>query len=181
MTDRLERLEALVDTLAERVDRLEARGGAEPGSLDLTLLERLGSRKGPRFEGSRVRGALTYAGSIRIDEAPLVWQRELGAPGALEAPPTEVAALLAAAGHPDRIAILTALCVERVASADLAERLGLASPGRLYHHLDKLAAVGLVRQVERGTWEIAPEKVIPVLVLLGIAADLNPQGVIQAG
>ena len=177
MTDRLEKLEALVDALTQRIEALEHRGGVEPGGLDLTLLERLGGRSGERFEDARIRGALTYAGSVRIDGQPLVWQRELAAPGVLDTPDSRVGAVLAAAGHADRIGILKALCTGRCTSHELVERLGFSSTGKLYHHLDKLTAAGLTRQVERGTWEIAGEKVIPILVLVGAAADLNPENV----
>lgn len=172
MTDRIDRLEQALAALAQRMDAVEAQHRVSPGGLDVVLLDRLANRRGGAFESDRVRGGLSYAGSIHIDERPLVWQRELAAPASLEAAGEGLAALLGALGHTARVQILQHLCLEPTTSAELAERLQLSSTGKLYHHLDKLTAVGLVRQTERGVWEVAPEKVIPVLVLLGVARDL---------
>lgn len=173
---KLDALEAQILALTTRVEQLEAERPAAvaPGTtgLDLALLERLSSSIPADADG--FAGACTYAGSLRRDGAPLVWQRNLAVPGMLDTDVTGLADVLAAAGHPDRLAVLRALCAGPRASTALAEAVGAQSAGKLYHHLDKLQAVGLVRQVERGTWELPDEKVVPVLVLLGVATDLSP-------
>ncbi len=177
MTDRIDDLEAKLERLTQRVEELEGSKGpstrAESSSgLDLALLERLSNRIPANAPG--LAGACTFAGSLRRDGEPLVWQRNLEVPGVLAGDVAGLAEVLAAAGHPDRLSVLKALCSGPRVSTALAEAVGAQSAGKLYHHLDKLQAVGLIRQVERGTWELPDEKVVPVLVLVGVATDLSP-------
>jgi hypothetical protein len=171
MTDALNALRAELLALRERVDRLEARGGSA-GGLDHVLLERLG-QPDPEAPPGAIQGSLLYAGSLQVNEQPLVWQRNLSAPACADVDVETAASVLSAAGHPIRIALLKALCTGPRKGAELVELLELPTTGPLYHHLDKLTRVGWVRQESRGTWGLAPEKVIPTLVLFGLVDDLR--------
>lgn len=57
----------------------------------------------------------------------------------------------------------------------LREAAGLASTGRLYHHLRPLTHCGLVEQDGRGSCRVAPAVVVPALVRLTAAADVAGQ------
>ncbi len=160
-----------VRALSERVERLEKRGGDE-GGLDLHLLERLDAQDEPEYRRGPVQGALTYAGSLRIEGQPLVWQRNLAAPEILGGVDADRAPTLAAAGHPVRLALLKRLCAGAATSPELVDLLDLSSKGKLYHHVDKLVAVGWVRSAGRGSWELAPEKLVPTLLLMALVDDL---------
>lgn len=170
MSERLDALERALERLTERVAELEAREEPDGDGLDVGLLRRLTPSDDP---GVGVHGRMTYAGSVRVDGRPLVWQRNLEASGVLGADLGSLAAVFGALGHPDRLAVVRALVGGPRRGPELASLLGDASTGRLYHHLDKLVGAGVVRQVERGCWEVVPAKVVPVLVLLGIAGDLH--------
>lgn len=170
MTD-LQTLQAEFASLRHRVERLEARSGAT-GGLDHVLLERLAEPDADAPLGP-VQGSMTYAGSLKLNDRPLVWQRNLSAPACLDTDGDTASAVLSAAGHPVRIALLKALCVGPQKGADLMTTLNLKTTGPLYHHLDKLTRVGWVRQEGRGTWGLAPEKVIPTLILFGLVDDLR--------
>lgn len=170
MSERLDALERALERLSERVAELEARESPDGDGLDVGLLRRLEPDADP---GPGVHGRMTYAGSLRVDGRPLVWQRNLDAAQLVASDPGPLAGVLAALGHPDRLAVVRALVSGPRRGPELAGVLGDASTGRLYHHLDKLVAAGVVRQVERGCWEVVPAKVVPVLVLLGAAGDLH--------
>ena len=175
MEARLTELEGAVAALTERIERLESASAAPSRAgatgLDLLLLDRLAAATPDTPEG--LVGACTYAGSLRVDGAPLVWQRNLSVPDVLAGPLDGHADVLSALGHPVRLVVLRTLCGGPTSAAALAEAVGASSPGMLYHHLDILQGAGLIRQVERGTWEVPPARVVPLVVLFGIAEELG--------
>ena len=60
-------------------------------------------------------------------------------------------------------------------AGDAASVPDLTSTGRLYHHLRALSAARVVEQESRNRYRIAPEKVVPLLVLTVAAADVGEQ------
>ncbi len=78
--------------------------------------------------------------------------------------------VLAALGHPVRLRLLRAIVHGRRTKADLEQLEGLGTTGQLYHHLKTLEAAGWVRVLERGTYGVPGERVIPLLAILAAAA-----------
>ena len=52
-------------------------------------------------------------------------------------------------------------------AADLADTPGLGSTGQIYHHLRQLVGAGWLRATTRGRHEVPPERLVPLLVILG--------------
>ena len=169
--DRMQSLESQVAELGRRLERVETGGSGDahpaqaPGarSDDLSLLERLRTRPG---------GAIAYAGAAKLGDRDCLWIMEHAVPDVLELDPDTLARVLAALGHPARLALLRALAEAPRSSQQLQEALGVSSPGQLYHHLKELLATGLVRQVRRSHYEVADHQVVPLLTVLAAVSDL---------
>ncbi len=76
------------------------------------------------------------------------------------------ATVLAAVGHRQRLAIVIALLQQPMSVNDLVTSLDLGTSGAAYHHLNVLQNAGLVTQQERGTFELVPEQVSAIIVIL---------------
>ncbi len=160
--------ELSLSELAERVRRLEraiADPPGEPGSPVPTsdpfwILDGLEQRFGPQ--------AVAYAGSVTIDEGPVRWQMGHDSRQLLELDWSSLAPTLAALGHPVRLRILQLVArSEAVTAAALADTPGLGSTGQIYHHLRLLVAAGWLRATTKGRHEVPPERLVPLLVILG--------------
>ena len=158
-----------LDALEARVAAIEARLAAPVGTLDTEALRTLASAGGT----ADCDGAVRVSGSVRVGQRRVSWQTDHAAAALVQASPEPVAAVLAAAGHPLRLAVLRALLDGPATSAELAERVSPGSTGQLYHHLDKLAAAGLIDQPSRGTYALPASHVVPVLVLIAACLDIS--------
>lgn len=78
----------------------------------------------------------------------------------------DLAKILAAIGHRQRLAILLAVLAGPKSAVDLVGSLDLGTTGAAYHHLNVLLGAGLVTQAERGIFSIAPDRVAMVLTIL---------------
>jgi DNA-binding transcriptional ArsR family regulator len=163
--------------LAERVRRLEERVGEHPtdrsepdgagtststgtGTDTFWILEGLEQRVGPR--------AVAYAGSVVRDDGPVRWQLTLDSEQLLELDWTTLVPALSALGHPARLLILQLIARgEATTAADLADTPDLGSTGQIYHHLRQLVGAGWLRATTRGRHEVPPERLVPLLVVLG--------------
>ena len=90
----------------------------------------------------------------------------------------EAATVLAAIGHRQRLAIMIALLAQPMSVSDLVGSLDLGTSGAAYHHLNVLQNAGLVRQQERGIFELEPERagaVIGVLSALAITPTVETE------
>jgi len=160
---------AQLTDLAERVRRLEALvtglPSGEPDSVGpaadtFWILEGLEQRLGP--------GAIAYAGSVVRDDGPVRWQLTHDSDQLLELDWTALASPLSALGHPARLRILQLVArSEATTAADLADTPGLGSTGQIYHHLRQLVGAGWLRATTRGRHEVPPERLVPLLVILG--------------
>jgi DNA-binding transcriptional ArsR family regulator len=81
------------------------------------------------------------------------------------------AATLAAAGHPQRLAILDMILKGPTSAASLVESLKLGTSGAAYHHLNVLQGAGFVTQMSRGTYRFREEMIPTYLTLV---AALSP-------
>ena len=158
-----------VARLTERVARLERRlGHREPerGPVDAEegeefwVLDRLKAQSRP---------AVLYAGIVDQGERGTVqWQMTHGSVDLLEEAWSDRAASLSALGHPVRMRILQLVArAEADTAAELARTEGLGTTGQIYHHLRMLVAAGWLRTTTRGRHQVPPERLVPLLVILG--------------
>ena len=120
-------------------------------------------------------GIVGYQGDVRLN-GDLSWQIRLGVDATLKLPDGPRVDLLAALGHPVRAAIVRHLIANGAQPAPaLSEAAGLRSTGQLYHHLKALVAAKAVVQDSRGSYQVPPTAVVPLLVILTAAADVAGQ------
>lgn len=148
---------------AARLDALEARVAA--------LEERSGAT--PPVDRGGGTGEVGYHGSVALQEGrgPVTWTIGYDAAATLGLAAGPVAEVLAALGHPVRLALVRRLLTGPASTGDLVEAAELSSSGQLYHHLRTLTAARVVEQDGR-TYRVPDTGVVPVLVALLAAADL---------
>ncbi|WP_232238020.1 ArsR/SmtB family transcription factor [Rhodococcus sp. 2G] len=129
---------------------------------------------GPVADVAESTGSVTYGGFVSL-HGHVRWNIEYDAGASLALDPVPVAAVLDALGNPARLAIVRTLLRGPATATELQEATDLTSTGRLYHHLRALSAARVVEQGSRNRYRIAPEKVVPLLVLTVAAADVGEQ------
>jgi DNA-binding HxlR family transcriptional regulator len=171
--DRLFQIEQLLGELFERLTALEQRSSVTlskqypGGSLADQLQQRLSASE------EDVVGLIAYAGAVRASEGELVLDFERSAGELLTRDMEPVAQALAALGHTVRLDLMRLLLRGPQTSQQLQEALGLASSGPLYYHLKELMASGLVIQPARNSYQVSPQRVVPLLVILSAGIDLR--------
>ena len=99
------------------------------------------------------------------------WEQEEDAASLLAVDENQVAQLLAAIGHRQRLAILKLVLDRPCSAADLVAALNLGTTGAAYHHLNVLQAADLVTQEERGVYIVQPHRVSAIFaVLAGVSS-----------
>lgn len=172
--ERLTAIEARLNALEQRLLEPDVLKAVQPAKvLNIELADQLRNRSGPPYEGTDASGAIRYAGALQIDEGEVLWEIERAVPWLLALDAATVAPLLAALGSVPRLQIARALLARPHTSQQLQEVLGVASPGQLYHHLKELIAVGVVEQHGRSDYRLAPQKMVPLLVVVACAFELR--------
>lgn len=157
-------VEERLSALEERVTALEDRPASRPSTADFWVLEGLR----PMAEGTD--GVVLWAGIVQTPEGPVEWQLGRGADELLNPEHVEETAEgLAALGHPVRLALVLAVVNGTTKVTDLAESLESASTGQVYHHIKTLTAAGWLRQTARGHVGVPAERVVPLLVAVGVS------------
>ncbi|MBF0662156.1 MULTISPECIES: ArsR/SmtB family transcription factor [unclassified Rhodococcus (in: high G+C Gram-positive bacteria)] len=151
--------EARLTDLERRVHDLEA--GATPA----------GTRTASDTPAPDASGRVAYSGTVALN-GNIQWSIEYDAGAVLSLDPATVATVLDALGSSARLAIVRTLLRGPATAAELQDATELSSAGRLYHHLRALSAARIVEQETRSRYRIAPEKVVPLLVLALAAADV---------
>ena len=147
-----------------RLEALEARVAAlEGGRAPEGQAERTGEA-----------GEIGYQGRVRLQEGagPVSWTIAYDAAATLDLPAGPVAEVLAALGHPVRLALVRRLLTGPAGTNELVEAAELSSTGQLYHHLRTLTSARVVEQDGR-RYRVPTTGVVPVLVALLAAADLG--------
>ncbi|MEO3750551.1 ArsR family transcriptional regulator [Streptomyces sp. B6B3] len=177
-------LEERVAELERRVAALAGDGSArrgEPvlGRDTLWALEGLNARlaneageAGETGEAGEKAGAgqVLYVGSVRLPtDERFEWQLGHDVGVLLDADWSDAAESLAALGHPVRARLLREILGGRRAVAELAALEGLGTTGQIYHHLRQLTGTGWLHTTSRGRYEVRPERVVPLLVVLAAA------------
>jgi len=154
--------------LEARVARLEERLRPDPGPTEAPVDESEPFWALNELERRHPDGAVLYAGSVPTPDGPVRWQMGHSSAALMDEDWTVHASTLAALGHPSRLQILQAVARgEAHTAADLAQAEGLGTTGQIYHHLRQLVAAGWLRSTTRGRHEVPPERVVPLLVILG--------------
>lgn len=125
-----------------------------------------------RIPGDRTGGEVTSSGFTRLttsDDQPLTLQwsaREVTVATVMEDDSEQLARLLAAIGHRQRLAILKAILANPRSASELVSDLKLGTSGAAYHHLNVLQAADLVMQEDRGIFAIQPSRVGTLLSIM---------------
>nr|WP_261777971.1 MULTISPECIES: helix-turn-helix domain-containing protein [unclassified Rhodococcus (in: high G+C Gram-positive bacteria)] len=147
----------LVSELEARVAALEARVAALEGD--------------PRQTAASTGGLVSYSGDVHL-AGDVTWSIEYVPDAVLDLPPDRAVEVLAALGHPVRLAVVRELLRGPAVAADLQAAVGLSSVGQLYHHLKTLTSARIVEQQGRGDYRLAARTVVPALVLMLASADI---------
>ncbi|MDO9380719.1 MAG: helix-turn-helix domain-containing protein [Nocardioidaceae bacterium] len=162
-----------IEELEQRVAALE-RAAAPPVAATTTDVDgRFWVLDGLRPQAVG-RGAVTYAGSVEPHPGERYeWQMSHHVDDLLDLDDDardRLAHTLAALGHPVRLAVLAAVLDGTTKTAELGERADLATSGQVYHHVRALTSAGWLKAAGRGHVTVPPERVVPLLVALGVAS-----------
>lgn len=154
-----------VDDLERRVTALEAEpvAVAPPSEDPLWALAALRDRL-PEPGGVVLAGTAALPDGRRAE-----WQEGLTTDALLGQDWREAADLLAALGHPVRLAMVRCFLGGATTVADLTELDGLGSTGQAYHHLRQLVATGWLRSLGSGRYEVPVARVVPLLAVIMVA------------
>lgn len=124
------------------------------------------------LEGLRARlddaaGGVLFTGSVELrPDVPHRWQLAATTAGLLATDWAELGPTIDALGHPVRLHLLQLIATGTTRTADLAEAEGIGTSGQVHHHLRQLVAAGWLRSAGRGSYEVPPNRVVPLLVLV---------------
>ncbi|MDQ0424442.1 ArsR/SmtB family transcription factor [Cellulomonas iranensis] len=160
---------ARVATLEERVAALEAAPTTTTPPLDTDADDRFWALTGltARVDRPASSGAVMMVGDVRTpagDEAR--WQYALTTDHLLAADWSDLAPVLAALGHPVRLALLRAVLDGARTARELADAVDVGSTGQVYHHLRQLQAAGWLRAAAGGEHVVPAERLVPLLTTL---------------
>jgi len=161
---------ATLDALIRRIEKLE-RSANQPASIALDLdaekywvVDRL-------KRSAEKRGEVVYGGVVTVATGEqYLWQRHAGVNALFERDWAGLDSVIAALGHPVRLKLLKLILDGRGTKAELEKSAVLGTTGQLYHHLKTLQDTGWVRSLERGTYGVPGERVVPLLAILTAAA-----------
>lgn len=169
----LKQLRAELRALGERVSELESGAAERPASVAdsaasvrpgndfwaLNGLEALRDQH-PELES----GVVMLVGSLSLPTGePVAWQEGMSSEGLVDGDWSVQANVLAALSHPVRLELLRQVLIGVRTTAELAKVDSLGTTGQLHHHLRQLLAAGWLRQSGRGSYEVPPAKVVPLL------------------
>ncbi|TFH70523.1 ArsR/SmtB family transcription factor [Cellulomonas sp. HD19AZ1] len=160
---------ARVAALEERVAALEAAPTTTTPPLDTDADDRFWALTGltARVDRPASSGAVMMVGDVRTpagDEAR--WQYALTTDDLLAADWSDLAPVLAALGHPVRLALLRAVLDGARTARELADAVDVGSTGQVYHHLRQLQAAGWLRAAAGGEHVVPAERLVPLLTTL---------------
>ena len=154
---RLERVE-------ERLARLEARAAAAPATPPTEVADAFWALEVLK---SRAQDVVLYTGAVTLPTGEhYEWQESRTLEDLLVVDQTSSAAVFDALAHPIRVLILQHVLRGVRTTAELGALAELGTSGQLYHHLRQLVAQGWLQLVARGQYQVPPQRVIPLLVVL---------------
>lgn len=157
------------DDLEARITALEQTLAAAPTkSTPGTTDDRFWVLQGLK-EQVPAPGAVVFAGAVEVPAGPVEWQYGALTSQLLEADWADFARSLAAIGNPVRLSLLQAILHGTETVAALSEQAGFGTTGQIYHHVNTLVAAGWLVAKVRGHYQIPPERLVPLLVILTAA------------
>ena len=119
-------------------------------------------------------GAIVFAGHVKLPNGgQYAWQESELTDAQLQANWDEAAPMLAALGHPVRLALLRAVLHGNHSTADLQANPEFAAAGKLYHHLRELQAANWLILEGRGRYVIPAQRIVPLLVILRATGSID--------
>ncbi|MCD2193574.1 helix-turn-helix domain-containing protein [Actinomycetospora endophytica] len=115
-------------------------------------------------------GAVGYEGDVRL-HGQVSWTIRYSPTAVLDLPAPPTAEVLAALGHPVRLALVRRLLAGPASAAQLQEAAELSSTGQVYHHLRALTSARVVEQDGR-SFRVPTTGVVPVLTMILAAGDV---------
>jgi DNA-binding transcriptional ArsR family regulator len=165
---------ANADTLAT-ADKPDTRSGSRDSGLASDAMPTLDPTRfwalNHLMRTAPARGAVVYAGTVTAPTGEqFIWQQGAATTDLFKADWSALDGVLAALGHPVRLRLLKLIVEGKRSKAELEKLDGLGTSGQLYHHLNTLQDAGWVRSLERGTYSIPGERMVPLLIILNAAA-----------
>jgi hypothetical protein len=115
-------------------------------------------------------GGVLYTGHVGLPSgAQLAWQRHANTDALLKLDWADLHEVLAALAHPVRLALLRATLGQSRTTQELMALPNMGTSGQLFHHLKTLQHSGWLRSLQRGTYEVPGERVVPLLAILAAA------------
>ena len=163
----VERRLAALESAAPRTDSPQGdRKAGLPAEHDDAFWALRGWKE--QLAGERLeRGGVLFTGSVGTpDGRTYEWQSGATTDDLMESDWSPAVDSLAALGHTVRLRLLRELHEQPRTVAELAALEDLGTTGQIYHHLRQLTSTGWLRTVSRGRYEVPPERVVPLLVVL---------------
>jgi len=162
-------LKKTIATLAARVDKLEAAQAV--AARTTAPVESLEAEKYWVVHGlaksKQKGGEVLYAGQVKTPTGEhYSWQRHAGVNDLFKQDWASLDVVIAALGHPVRLRLLKSILDGNVTKAALEKLDGIGTTGQLYHHLKSLEEGGWVRTLQRGTYGVPGERIVPLLAIL---------------
>jgi len=111
-------------------------------------------------------GAVGFTGHVRLPGGEAQWQWGRTTDALLAQDWEDAGPALAALGHPVRLHLLRLVLTGTTTTSALTEDEGLGTSGQLHHHLRALVSAGWLASAGRGRYEVPPQRVVPLLVVL---------------
>jgi DNA-binding transcriptional ArsR family regulator len=116
-------------------------------------------------------GEVVYAGVVKVPTGErYLWQRHGAVGDIFKSDWANLDAVLAALAHPVRLRLLKMILEGQNTKAALEMLDDIGTTGKLYHHLKALEQGGWVRSLQRGTYGVPGERVVPLMAILTAAA-----------
>jgi len=166
-------LKKIIIALAKRVEALEAAQLAATAAarraeshLDDDKYWVLNGLAKSKLKG----GEIVYAGHVVVPTGEqYLWQRHGGVNDLFKKDWASLDGVIGALGHPVRLRLLKSILEGHHTKAELERLDGIGTTGQLYHHLKSLEEGGWVRSLQRGTYGVPGERVVPLLAILTAA------------
>jgi ArsR family transcriptional regulator, arsenate/arsenite/antimonite-responsive transcriptional repressor len=124
-----------------------------------------------RESGNEGAGVVGYQGSVHL-AGDVQWTIRVTPARVLDLPATTIAGVLAALGHPVRLAIVRRLLTGPASAGELGDVASRPSDEELHDHLRHLTAARLVEEDDH-RYRVPATGVVPLLVSMLAAADLG--------
>lgn len=170
-----QRLSALEATVAKLSQLARRPPQAKATALAKTALPTDGDDRFWALNGLHARntaqavtnGSVLYTGRITTPQGrQYSWQRQDSTDALLAQDWSALADTVAALGHPVRLAVLKACLGAARSTQELLALPDMGTTGQLFHHLKALQQSGWLRSLQRGTYEVPADRIVPLLSIL---------------